>query len=95
MSRAGSETRTERLLAEDREYLGNADKVRVEFFCEMDQMKDETLGYFDPRPWHQDRPQRPKVWGPDTLRNYWGFGSERVIRGYQTNEIPSYEPIRS
>jgi len=26
------------------------------------------------------------VWGPDTLRNYWGFGSERIIRGYQTVE---------
>ena len=57
-------------------YHRNADKVRVEFFCEMDQMKDESLGYFDPRPWHQDRPQRPKVWGPETLRNYWGYGSE-------------------
>ena len=20
------------------------------------------LGYFDPRPWHEDLPQRPKVW---------------------------------
>ena len=50
-------------------------------------MKDEALGYFDPRPWHQDRPQRPKVWGPETLRNYWGYGSERVIRGYQTIRI--------
>jgi catechol 2,3-dioxygenase-like lactoylglutathione lyase family enzyme len=67
-------------------YHRNADKVRVEFFCEMDLMKDESLGYFDPRPWHQDRPQRPKVWGPETLRNYWGYGSERVIRGYQTIE---------
>jgi hypothetical protein len=67
-------------------YHRNADKVRVEFFCEMDQMKDEALGYFDPRPWHQDRPQRPKVWPEDTLRNYWGFGSEAVIRGYQTIE---------
>jgi len=67
-------------------YHRNADKVRVEFFTEMDQMKDEALGYFDPRPWHQDRPQRPKVWGPDTLRNYWGFGSDPVIRGYQTVE---------
>ncbi len=67
-------------------YHRNADKVRVEFFCEMDQMKDEALGYFDPRPWHQDRPQRPKVWGPETLRNYWGFGSERNIRGYDTVE---------
>jgi catechol 2,3-dioxygenase-like lactoylglutathione lyase family enzyme len=67
-------------------YHRNADKVRVEFFCEMDLMKDESLGYFDPRPWHQDRPQYPKVWGPETLRNYWGYGSERVIRGYQTVE---------
>ena len=67
-------------------YHRNADKLRVEFFTEMDQMKDESLGYFDPRPWHQDRPQRPKVWGAETLRNYWGFGSEPVIRGYQTVE---------
>ena len=58
----------------------------TELFAELDQMKDEALGYFDPRPWHQDRPQRPKVWGPDTLRNYWGFGSERIIRGYQKVE---------
>lgn len=63
-------------------YHRNADTVRVEFFCEMDQMKDESLGYFDPRPWHQDRPQRPKEWGPDTLRNYWGFGSDRTYPGY-------------
>jgi catechol 2,3-dioxygenase-like lactoylglutathione lyase family enzyme len=67
-------------------YHRNADKLRVEFFCEMDLLKDEALGYFDPRPWHQDRPQRPKVWPRDTLRNYWGFGSERIIRGYQTIE---------
>jgi catechol 2,3-dioxygenase-like lactoylglutathione lyase family enzyme len=67
-------------------YHRNADKLRVEFFCEMDLLKDEALGYFDPRPWHQDRPQRPKVWPRETLRNYWGFGSERIIRGYQTVE---------
>jgi hypothetical protein len=36
----------------------------VEFYAELDQMKDETLGYFDPRPWHRDRPQRPKTWDP-------------------------------
>lgn len=63
-------------------YHRNWDEVRVEFFCEMDQMRDETLGYFDPRPWHQDTPQRPKVWGKETLRNYWGFGSERSYPGY-------------
>ena len=63
-------------------YHRNWDQVRVESFCEMDQMRDETLGYFDPRPWHQDTPQRPKVWGKETLRNYWGFGSERTYPGY-------------
>jgi catechol 2,3-dioxygenase-like lactoylglutathione lyase family enzyme len=76
-------------------YHRNSDLVRVEIFTQMDQMKDEELGYFDPRPWHQDRPQRPKTWGPETLRNYWGFGSEAVIRGYQTTEIPTYESIKS
>jgi catechol 2,3-dioxygenase-like lactoylglutathione lyase family enzyme len=34
----------------------------VEFYAELDQMKDEELGYFDPRPWHRDMPQRPKIW---------------------------------
>jgi catechol 2,3-dioxygenase-like lactoylglutathione lyase family enzyme len=63
-------------------YHRNSDNVRVELFCEMDQMKDEALGYFDPRPWHQDRPQRPKVWDKDTLRNYWGFGSHGTFPGY-------------
>ena len=63
-------------------YHRNSDNVRVEFYCEMDQMKDEALGYFDPRPWHQDRPQRPKVWPKDTMRNYWGFASHGTFPGY-------------
>ena len=40
----------------------NPDDQVVEVFAELDQMKDEELGYFDPRPWHKDHPQRPKVW---------------------------------
>jgi len=63
-------------------YHRNADGVRVELYTEMDQMKDEALGYFDPRPWHQELPLRPKQHGPETLRNYWGFGSDRVIPKY-------------
>ena len=55
-------------------YHKNSDEILIEFFTEMDQMKDEDLGYFDPRPWHQDRPQRPKVWDLHTLSNYWGPG---------------------
>jgi hypothetical protein len=34
----------------------------VELYAELDQIKSEALGYFDPRPWHVDRPQRPKAW---------------------------------
>ncbi len=50
-----------------------ADQV-VEVYVEMDQMKDEELGYFEPRPWHHDRPQRPKVWNPsDGSTVIWGL----------------------
>ena len=41
-------------------YHRNSDLVRVEIFTEMDQMKDEALGYFDPRPWHQEFPLYPE-----------------------------------
>ena len=78
-------------------YHRNADNVRVEFFAEMDLMKDEALGYFDPRPWHQDRPQRPKVWPADTLRNYWGFGSEgtfQVIREHSKSRRVAGKGLR-
>jgi catechol 2,3-dioxygenase-like lactoylglutathione lyase family enzyme len=43
----------------------------VEFFCELDQMVDEELGYFEPRPWHHDTPQRPKRWTPGKT-SIWG-----------------------
>jgi catechol 2,3-dioxygenase-like lactoylglutathione lyase family enzyme len=45
----------------------------TELFAELDQMKDESLGYFDPRPWHRDNPQRPKTWPKDpSAANLWG-----------------------
>jgi catechol 2,3-dioxygenase-like lactoylglutathione lyase family enzyme len=52
-------------------YHRNPDDQVIEFFCEMDQMVDEDLGYFVPRPWHRDTPQRPKTWlnGTTTI---WG-----------------------
>lgn len=49
--------------------------LTVELFAELDQMLDEELGYFDPRPWHRDRPQKPKVWPKDPgAANLWGIG---------------------
>ena len=51
-------------------YHRNPDDQIIELFTELDKMLDEDLGYFDPRPWHRDRPQKPKVWsGPSDV---WG-----------------------
>jgi catechol 2,3-dioxygenase-like lactoylglutathione lyase family enzyme len=45
----------------------------TELFAELDRMSEE-LGYFEPRPWHRDRPQRPKVWAKDAdSANLWGI----------------------
>jgi catechol 2,3-dioxygenase-like lactoylglutathione lyase family enzyme len=53
-------------------YHRNPDDQVVEYYCELDQMKSEALGYFEPRPWHIDRPQRPKVWQPGKWTAGWG-----------------------
>jgi catechol 2,3-dioxygenase-like lactoylglutathione lyase family enzyme len=53
-------------------YHRNPDGQIMELYCELDQMKEESFGYFEPRPWHQDQPQKPKVWPTDTLGSYWG-----------------------
>jgi catechol 2,3-dioxygenase-like lactoylglutathione lyase family enzyme len=53
-------------------YHRNFDDQNVEFYIELDQMKDEELGYFDPRPWHHDTPQRPKVWDRTIAPSLWG-----------------------
>jgi catechol 2,3-dioxygenase-like lactoylglutathione lyase family enzyme len=63
-------------------YHRNPDGVRVEIYCEMDMMKDEALGYWDPRPWHEEIPLRPKKWPKDTMRSAWGFGSFGTFPGY-------------
>jgi len=53
-------------------YHRNPDDHVIEYYCELDQMKNEELGYFEPRPWHVDRPQRPKVWPARTWVSGWG-----------------------
>lgn len=63
-------------------YHRGPDDIRVELFCELDQMKDEALGYWEPRPWHEEIPLRPKRWPKDTLRSAWGFGSFGTFPGY-------------
>lgn len=54
-------------------YHFDPDHRVVEFYTELDQMKDEAAGYFEPRPWHRDHPQRPKVWTDlKAARLSWG-----------------------
>jgi catechol 2,3-dioxygenase-like lactoylglutathione lyase family enzyme len=53
-------------------YHRNPDGHLIELFYDLDRMIDEDLGYFDPRPWHRDRPQRPKIW-VGLPRDVWGL----------------------
>ncbi len=53
-------------------YHRNPDGQVVEMFFDLDRMTDEELGYFEPQPWHRDRPQRPKVW-TGLPRDIWGL----------------------
>ena len=62
-------------------YHKNPDGVVIEFFCDLDQIHDEEFGCFEPRPWHQDRPQRPKVWDNETPSNWWNPESRNPARG--------------
>ena len=63
-------------------YHRNHDDLRVEFYCEMDLMYDETLGYWQPRPWHEEMPLYPRRWPKETMRSAWGFGSVGTFPGY-------------
>ena len=57
----------------------------VEVYCELDQMKDEALGYWDPRPWHREMPQRPKTWPAARGAYMWGLPpSPEFFRGRDT-----------
>jgi catechol 2,3-dioxygenase-like lactoylglutathione lyase family enzyme len=73
-------------------YHKNPDGVVIEFFCDLDQIPDEELGFFEPRPWHQDRPQRPKVWGDQTPSNWWGPTSRSPTHGDASAAKPASHP---
>lgn len=54
-------------------YYRDPDRNIIELFCEIDRMQDEDLGWFEARPWHEDYPQKPKIWeaSPRAV-NIWG-----------------------
>ena len=52
----------------------------LEFYTELDQMKEEELGYFEPRPWHNSNPQRPAVWSRPDSAPVWGLAPSPDFR---------------
>jgi catechol 2,3-dioxygenase-like lactoylglutathione lyase family enzyme len=55
-------------------YHRDPDGQIVELYTELATMPQEGLGTFLPRPWREDRPYVPTVWGANTLGNLWGPG---------------------
>ncbi|MGO4690354.1 VOC family protein [Glaciibacter sp. 2TAF33] len=53
-------------------YHHTPDEQVIELYVEMDRIYDEEACYFEPRPWHEDVPQRPKSWARETA-NMWGL----------------------
>lgn len=55
-------------------YHRDPDGNTIELFTQLDTITDESKGYFEPRPWHNDFPQYPKTWEVDmaTVFNSWG-----------------------
>jgi catechol 2,3-dioxygenase-like lactoylglutathione lyase family enzyme len=71
-------------------YHFDPDQRVVEFYTELDQMKDEAAGYFEPRPWHKDQPQRPKVWTDfKAARLTWGPPPTPEYAGTHSKHTPS------
>ena len=56
-------------------YHHDPDGNLVELFIDMDQLIP-GLGYFDPRPWHEDFPMKPRFWDDNVA---WGTGYEKTL----------------
>lgn len=71
-------------------YHRNPEGHIIEYYCELDQLKNEALGYFEPRPWHTDKPQRPKVWEPGKWISGWGVPpTKEHLRGINDELLAS------
>jgi len=61
-------------------YHRDPDDHVVELYAELDQMKSEALGYFEPRPWHEYAPQYPRVWSKEEGLPLWGLAPSDDFR---------------
>ncbi len=54
-------------------YHRDPDGNVVELFTQIDVVHDESKGYWEPRPWHEEYPMYPKTWEVDLATvNQWG-----------------------
>ena len=54
-------------------YHKDPDGNTIELFTQLDVMHDDAKGYWEPRPWHESFPLRPKTWEVDLATvNIWG-----------------------
>ncbi|WP_431268034.1 VOC family protein [Dankookia sp. P2] len=69
-------------------YHRDPDGNAVELFYDLDCMTDEALGFWDPRPWHRDRPQRPKTW-VGLPRDVWGLPPSPAFLDMHRLQLPT------
>lgn len=53
-------------------YHRDPNRVIIEFYTQMDRVSHPAQPFYDPRPWHTEHPQVPRVWGLDEPWNTWG-----------------------
>jgi catechol-2,3-dioxygenase len=61
-------------------YHRDPDDNIIEFYTELDLMKEEELGFWEPRPWHLSNPQRPAVWSISDATPVWGLPPSAEFR---------------
>ena len=59
-------------------YHYDAEDNLIELFTDCD-IYIKELGIFEPRPWHKDFPQKPKVWTTDECLSLWGVDFEKAL----------------
>jgi catechol-2,3-dioxygenase len=59
-------------------YHRDPDGNMIELFTDADIYVPE-LGIFEPRPWHEEFPQKPRVWGTEECITRWGTSFEQSL----------------
>lgn len=59
-------------------YHYDPEQNMIELFTDADRYIKE-LDCFEPRPWHRDCPQKPKVWNAEECISQWGTAFEKAL----------------